>query len=434
MVPKRPLILPPRNVGWNEHHAYPTYYGRPNGKVWSAKLGRTLKGSLNPNGYNIIGVDGMTIRRSRFNLSLALERPIKEAMECDHIIPIKEGGGDEWSNLQELTKDAHRLKTVADNPDAGKKREITQGIPIIARHAGTGLETRFDSVKEAVRELGFSDILISRSLKGETIKGDYIFSRAPEHLAEQADLPGERWLQAVSSWGLLPNTEASDRGRIQDSRGRRSYGSDSQQGYKVFGAMIDKKKRNLKVHNVLGRTFLDPAPSSAHTVDHINGDPSDNRVENLRWATKTEQGRNMKSNRSVVQLNLITGAQLAVFGTIAAAAEALGIFAANIGAVAKGRQRTAGGFKCAGNGGGVRICGSIGGFLTNATAIADCMVTTRSTYAVRGSASGYVSGAKACADIVTYVETGGTFTVYVKVTDISCCVGSASIPATHLSA
>jgi hypothetical protein len=347
----KPMIPPPQGKApanlWKQHHAYPAYYGRPDGQIWSAKVGKVLKGSIKSDGYNYIHIhiqlDRKMVPRSRFNLSLALGRAIRAGFDCDHILPVSRGGGDDWANLQELSKPDHNRKTALDNPNKGKKAGITQGISIIARHTATGSGTRFDSVKEAVRELKIQNRVIERSLKGETVKGYYVFAYTPEYLAEQADLPGEIWLEAVSSWGLLPNIKASNCGRIQDSRRRRTYGYDLY-GYKGFGATIDKKMKPLAVHDVITRTFHGPPTSSDHTQDHINGDPSDNRATNLRWATRSEQGRNMRTNRSVVQLDLITGAQLAAFGSIAAAAEAVGVTPSAIHRAANGLSRSAGRF------------------------------------------------------------------------------------------
>jgi len=45
------------------------------------------------------------------------------------------------------------------------------------------------------------------------------------------------------------------------------------------------------VHRLVAETFI-PNPENKPTVDHINRDPSDNSVKNLRWATYKEQWRN----------------------------------------------------------------------------------------------------------------------------------------------
>lgn len=50
-----------------------------------------------------------------------------------------------------------------------------------------------------------------------------------------------------------------------------------------------------RVHRLVAETFI-PNPENKSEIDHINRNPSDNRVENLRWATRTENNRNTRAN------------------------------------------------------------------------------------------------------------------------------------------
>lgn len=62
-------------------------------------------------------------------------------------------------------------------------------------------------------------------------------------------------------------------------------------GYAV--ARINGKTTYL--HRLLAKTFI-PNPENKPCVNHINGDGSDNRIENLEWATYKENNDHAKDN------------------------------------------------------------------------------------------------------------------------------------------
>lgn len=106
------------------------------------------------------------------------------------------------------------------------------------------------------------------------------------------------WLPIIGWEGIY---EISDHGNVRSvdraiftRTGRRRYrGVDialtlSPRGYYVFGAKCPGRKALIKVHRAVCEAFHGPAPTPLHEVAHNDGDRSNNRAENLRWATRQE--------------------------------------------------------------------------------------------------------------------------------------------------
>lgn len=70
-----------------------------------------------------------------------------------------------------------------------------------------------------------------------------------------------------------------------------TLGSNSTDGYKT----VKIKCKQYYIHRLIAESFLDN-PKNKPEIDHINRNPSDNRLENLRWATRSENNRNTSAN------------------------------------------------------------------------------------------------------------------------------------------
>ena len=66
-------------------------------------------------------------------------------------------------------------------------------------------------------------------------------------------------------------------------------------GYKLTSLRKDGNNRMFKVHRLIALAFI-PNPHNKPFIDHINRIRDDNRIENLRWVTSTENNKNRINN------------------------------------------------------------------------------------------------------------------------------------------
>lgn len=88
-------------------------------------------------------------------------------------------------------------------------------------------------------------------------------------------------------------------GRVYSILSKKILNGYENNGYLKISVSVDGRKRNVPVHRMVAETFLEN-PDNLPMVDHIDRNKLNNRVDNLRWVTASENARNSDHIDSVM--------------------------------------------------------------------------------------------------------------------------------------
>lgn len=101
-------------------------------------------------------------------------------------------------------------------------------------------------------------------------------------------LEGEVFKQIIG----YDNYYISNKGRCYNAKNKRFIGAYDKYGYIIVGFRNKGKTHTFKIHRLVMAYFGPPQPEGIDEVDHKNHVKTDNRIENLRWATKSQNNKN----------------------------------------------------------------------------------------------------------------------------------------------
>lgn len=143
----------------------------------------------------------------------------------------------------------------------------------------------------------------------------------------------------------LENYQASNLGNIRYKGHAKRKLQLNSSGYLYLGVRVNGKFTNLRVHRLVAQTFL-PKIDGKEFINHIDGDKTNNRVDNLEWCTASENEIHKvwvlgKKQMPPVNVNRVIDTDTGiVYESIKEAAEATGADRHHIGEVASGKRKS----------------------------------------------------------------------------------------------
>lgn len=155
------------------------------------------------------------------------------------------------------------------------------------------------------------------------------------------------------------NYEISNLGNIKGKKGLLK--PSIKNGYYFVGLSKNNQRKDFYIHRLVAEHFI-PNPENKNYIDHINTDRTDNRVENLRWVTRSENmnnpitiekcrkrelgkiGKQHNKSKPIIQFTK-QGEFIREWDCAMDVQRELGLNSGKINACCRGEQSTSGGFR-----------------------------------------------------------------------------------------
>jgi hypothetical protein len=157
----------------------------------------------------------------------------------------------------------------------------------IERVAPDGTVVEFSSLRLATKSV--SDKYVDKSIRSRCRNGKSFAGYTWRY--KDCTIPDEIWRDHP-----YLEIECSSLGRVRFRKCRISSGGLN--GVKATYLRVHVGKKWYTLHRLIAETFH-PNPENKPTVDHIDRDISNNKAENLRWATAKEQAANRSIRRKI---------------------------------------------------------------------------------------------------------------------------------------
>ena len=119
-------------------------------------------------------------------------------------------------------------------------------------------------------------------------------------------IPDSQWKSLPKYPGIEFSDEGEARSYLKSGAGSKSLrrepltlrGTTDPDGYIRLNVKDSNGVRKIRgLHQLIAETFLSDSWFEGAIVCHNNGDPSDNRVDNLRWGTRSDNQRDMAKHK-----------------------------------------------------------------------------------------------------------------------------------------